>query len=104
MKLSCPGIFAALSAIIAGAPLIGAAAPKSDADLREREAEYYRLVDVPMPAGVQFESGAMQFLGRDKLACATRIGDVWIGDGVLGEPPQPKWKLFASGLHEVLGL
>ena len=51
-----------------------------------------------------FEAGALCFLGLDKLACSTRFGDIWIADGVLAEPPKPKWTLFASGLHEVLGL
>jgi hypothetical protein len=46
----------------------------------------------------------MCFLGPDKLACSTRLGDIWIAEGVLGEPPKPKWTQFARGLHEVLGL
>ncbi len=74
------------------------------ADLREREAEYYRIVTLPTPPSVIFESGALCFLGPDKLACSTRLGDIWIADGVLQEPPKPKWTQFANGLHEVLGL
>lgn len=70
----------------------------------EREAEFYQTTTLPTPPGVQFEAGALIFLGPDKLACATRIGDIWIAEGVHGAAPQPKWKLFASGLHEVLGL
>jgi hypothetical protein len=70
----------------------------------EREAEFYRMVTLPTPPGVQFEAGSLLFLGPDKLACATRIGDLWIAEGVRGEPAQPKWTRFASGLHEVLGL
>ncbi len=81
-----------------------AASKKSDPQLSEREAEFYRIISIPTPKGVQFESGALQFLGADRLACSTRIGDIWIADGVLGDSPQPKWALFASGLHEVLGL
>lgn len=44
------------------------------------------------------------FLGPEKLACSTRIGDIWVAEGVSGENAKPKWTLFASGLHEVLGL
>lgn len=73
-------------------------------DLRTAEAEYYRIVTLPTPADVLLEAGALCFLGPDRLACATRFGDIWIADGVLAEPPVPKWKQFASGLHEVLGL
>src|SRR5579859_2570701 len=43
-----------------------------------RESEYYRIVTLPLPPGVQLESGALQFLGPDTLACSTRIGDIWI--------------------------
>ena len=81
------------------------AAEKTDRkSITAREAAHYRIVTIPTPAGVQFESGALQFLGPDRLACATRIGDLWIGDGVMGDAPQPKWTLFERGLHEVLGL
>ena len=99
-------IFAA--AVLLGLALTGAQAmaqPKKAARaLAEREAEYYQMTKVPLPEGVQFEAGALQFIGPDTLACSTRIGDIWLGSGVLGNAPQPRWKLFESGLHEVLGL
>lgn len=76
-----------------------AAAPS----LASKEDAYYRMATIPLPAGVQFEAGALQFIGPDQLAVATRIGEIWIGDGVLGDAP-PKWTLFERGLHEVLGL
>ncbi|NBV24314.1 MAG: hypothetical protein EBS05_20650 [Proteobacteria bacterium] len=81
-----------------------AADKKAAAGMVERETEYYPITTLPTPPGVQFESGALMFLGPDKIVCATRIGDIWIGEGLQGAAPQPKWKLFASGLHEVLGL
>lgn len=70
----------------------------------EREAGYYKIITLPTPDGVALEAGALCFLGPDKLACASRIGDIWIAEGVLGDAPKPKWTLYASGLHEVLGL
>ncbi len=70
----------------------------------DQEKDFYRMITLPTPTNVQFESGALQFIGPDKLACSTRIGDIWIAEGVLGESPNPKWTLFARGLHEVLGL
>lgn len=73
-------------------------------DLRAAEAEYYRMVSIPTPPGTALEAGMLCFLGPDRLACSTRTGDIWIADGVMGDSPAPKWKLFASGLHEVLGL
>src|SRR5690348_13961234 len=74
---------------------------KSEPSLDQRESEFYRIATLPTPPGVQFESGALQFLAPDTLVCSTRIGDIWFAQGVLGNPPQPKWTLFASGLHEV---
>src|SRR5688572_2234988 len=74
----------------------------------DREAEYYRIITIPTPqlAGreVTMEAGSLLMLGPDKIACASRLGDLWIGEGVTSEAPQPKWTRFASGLHEVLGL
>jgi hypothetical protein len=88
-------------AFLAG-PAIAWSAPKPT--IAEKEAEYYRIIDIPTPDGVTTEAGALCFLGPDKLACSTRLGDIWIAEGVLAENPKPKWTLFASGLHEVLGL
>lgn len=73
-------------------------------DTSAAESEYYRLVTLPLPRKVQCEAGAMCFLPDGRVALGTRIGDLWIGDNVLSEPAEPKWSLFASGLHEILGL
>ncbi|MFM8471490.1 MAG: hypothetical protein ACKODH_16265 [Limisphaerales bacterium] len=103
MKLNV--LQASLCAVLLASALpLSGADKKSAASAAEREAEYYRLVTLPTPPGVQFEAGALLFLGPDRLACSTRIGEIWIADGVRGEAPQPKWTRFASGLHEVLGL
>jgi len=94
-----------LSRVLACLFLLGgvsAAAPKIS--ISDKEAEYYRMVNIPTPEGVTLEAGSLCFLAADKLACSTRLGDIWIADGVLAENPKPKWTLFASGLHEVLGL
>jgi glucose/arabinose dehydrogenase len=95
-----------LIAIALAPPIFAAdkAAEKGDASLRERESECYRMITLPTPEGVQFEAGEMQFIAPNKLVCSTRIGEIWIGEGVLGDAPKPKWTLFASGLHEVLGI
>src|SRR6185436_10788543 len=72
--------------------------------IAEKENEHYRMITLPTPPKVELESGELCFLGPDKLACSTRFGDIWIAEGVLADPPTPKWTLFARGLHEVLGL
>ena len=84
------------------APLLSGGEKK--ADLAARENEHYRLITLPTPPKTELESGELCFLGPDKLACSTRFGDIWIAEGVLADPPNPKWTLFARGLHEVLGL
>ena len=86
------------TALLIPGPLAGAQS------LETRENEVYRMIDLPTPPGVQFEAGGLLFLPPDTLACSTRIGEIWIGTGVLGDHPNPKWTLFASGLHEVLSL
>ncbi len=74
----------------------------------DREADYYRIVTIPTPVvdgkPVTFEAGSLLVLGPDKLACSTRLGEIWIAEGMSSNAPQPRWTRFASGLHEVLGL
>jgi len=38
------------------------------------------------------------------LVVGTRRGEVWIVEGAYTTPPTPQWKLFAAGLHEILGI
>lgn len=91
--------------VVALTCLHSAAQPRrGGGSLREREGECYPMTTLPLPPGVQFEAGELQFIAPDTLVCSTRIGDIWIAKGVLGDHPQPKWTLFDSGLHEVLGL
>lgn len=103
---------------LALAALVGAATPaapsaaaaekkaraKGDAALREREADFYRILTLPAPSNVMFEAGSLCFVSKTRLAAATRVGDVYLIDDVFTDPPKPKYTLFASGLHEVLGL
>ncbi|MBX7105600.1 MAG: hypothetical protein K1X57_16065 [Gemmataceae bacterium] len=89
-------------ALLVSAVVGFAAAPP--AALKVRENEYYRMVTLPMPAGVQFESGSLDFIEPDTLVCGTRIGEIWTATDTLKEPASPKWTLFERGLHEVLGL
>jgi glucose/arabinose dehydrogenase len=70
----------------------------------EREAAYYRLVNVPMPEGVYLEAGSFVSLPDGRLAVGTRRGEILLFCGVGDENPSPKASTFASGLDEVLGL
>ncbi|APZ46089.1 large, multifunctional secreted protein [Polaribacter reichenbachii] len=70
--------------------------------IKEKEAEFYKIVDVPIPADVKLEVGGLAFTDDDKLGVSTRRGEVWLIDKPYGQ--SPKYKLFANGLHEALGL
>ncbi len=79
--------------------------PNADPDLQTKEAEYYRIITLPIPEGLNLEAGALQWLGQGRLAVATRQGDIFMVERTLEDPPAHlQYKLFASGLHEVLGL
>jgi hypothetical protein len=54
--------------------------------------------------GIVLEVSGMDFVGPNKLAVAVRKGDIWMVDNVLGPADKVTYKLFASGLHEPLGV
>lgn len=55
--------------------------------------------------GIALEVSGMDWTAAGKLAVAIRKGEVWLLDGVLADPPtNVTFQLFASGLHEPLGL
>ena len=75
------------------------------ADIREAEANYYRIDTLPIPDGIVLEAGALQWLGNGRLAASSRQGDIYMIDHALDESgAKVKFTRFASGLHEVLGL
>jgi hypothetical protein len=70
----------------------------------QREREFYRLVEVPIPAGLVVEAGAFVTLPDGRIAVGTRRGDIYILNGVDQAKPEPKFELYASGLDEIFGL
>lgn len=55
--------------------------------------------------GITLEVSGMAWIGPDRLAVAIRKGEVWFLDGVLSDKIEGiKYQLFASGLHEPLGI
>jgi hypothetical protein len=55
--------------------------------------------------GLALEVSGMEWIGPDRLAVAVRKGEVWFIDGALSKDREEiKYQLFASGLHEPLGL
>ena len=69
-----------------------------------KEEDYYRIATVPVPEGILLEVGGVATLPDGRMAVATRRGDVYLIENPNGVNGEPKFTLFASGLHEALGL
>ncbi len=68
------------------------------------EAEYYRVVDVPIPRELALEAGSFCALPDGRLAIGTRRGEILLLSGAFDAVPQPRVHCFANGLDEVFGL
>ncbi len=65
-------------------------------------AEYYKIVDVPIPEDVILEVGGLALTDDNKLGVSTRRGEVWLIDNPNSQ--NPIYNRYAYGLHEALGL
>ncbi|MEM7305354.1 MAG: ThuA domain-containing protein [Planctomycetota bacterium] len=66
---------------------------------------HYRALTIPLTKDQVLEVGGLDFLSDGRPVVCTRRGDVWLVDGAYDEPPaDPRWTLFAEGLHEPLGV
>ena len=64
-----------------------------------------RSADWKPGEGIALEVSGMDFTADGKLAVAVRKGEVWLLNGALGDSTDRiTYKLFASGLHEPLGV
>ena len=74
------------------------------------EDQFYRAITISLPKDVVLETGGLDVLPPDaKGECrpivSTRRGEVWIIEGAYEEPAfNCKFKRFAFGMHEPLGL
>lgn len=69
------------------------------------EDDYYKIYTVPVPEGILLEIGGVATFPDGRIAVATRRGDVWtIENPYRQNGGTPRFTLFASGLHEALGL
>ncbi len=68
------------------------------------EAEFYRIVDLPLPRELALEAGSLCMLPDGRLAVGTRRGELLLVSGAFDERPAPRVQTFATGLDEVLGL
>ena len=63
------------------------------------ESDYYPITTIPLPEGEVIEVSGIDILPGNKVAIASRRGDIFVGEGVWGDKPTPKWTLYARGLH-----
>jgi len=70
--------------------------------LANKEASYYKIVDVPIPKDIILEVGGLALTNNNKLGVSTRRGEIWVIDKPNSKTPT--YNLFAKGLHETLGL
>jgi len=69
------------------------------------EEQHYRLITQHIPPDIVLEVGGLAVRPDGKLLCCTRRGEVWLISGHDSEDPATiDYKLFATGLHEALGL
>jgi glucose/arabinose dehydrogenase len=95
---------ATFAALLAAASLSGASYDIADI-LTASTAADTRAKDWKPGDGLALEVSGMDWTADGKLALTIRKGEVWLLDGVLApKPDKVSYQLFASGLHEPLGL
>ena len=108
MKIAFPTIhLRALPAVALACAVLGVAQAEelgSEWGTAEREAEYYRIVSLPVPEPHYIEAGSFALSPDNKLAVGTRRGDLFLVSGAFEPHPRPTYHKFASGLDEILGL
>lgn len=88
-----------LLSLLVWSPQAGAPVPPPQED------DYYKIITLPAPEGVLLEVGGLATLPDRRIMLCTRRGDVWlIENPQMADNQYPEFKLFATGLHEPLGL
>ena len=88
-----------------GLVMLGAFNAMAQVTKTPTEDDYYKIISIPAPEGVLLEAGGVATLPDGSIAISTRRGDVWmIENPAMENGSAPQFKLFASGLHEALGL
>lgn len=64
----------------------------------------FRAESFPLPKEANLLVGGMDFLPNGDLAVCTWPGEVWIVEGATGSPAAAKYRRFARGLAEPMGL
>jgi cytochrome c551/c552 len=69
------------------------------------EEDFYEIKTIAIPDGIKLEIGGVAPMPDGRLGVCTRRGEVWVIENPYQlNGTQPSYTLFASGLHEALGL
>jgi glucose/arabinose dehydrogenase len=91
-------LFVALAGLLAHATTAAA-------QEKPREEDYYSVFSLPIPFGAVLEGGDVVMLPDGRLAASSRRGEIYLfTNPTATDESQIQGKLYASGLHEVLGL
>jgi azurin len=77
---------------------------KPSSDLVAREDQFWKRTSLPVPDGIVLEASGITPMPGKRLLVTTRRGEIWQVEGAYEADPKPKFTLFASGLHEPLGI
>ncbi|MFT4548405.1 MAG: glucose/arabinose dehydrogenase [Verrucomicrobiales bacterium] len=70
-----------------------------------KEEDYYTITQLAPPEGVVLEAGSIEMMPGELVAVSSRRGEIYtITNAFKDSAAAPDWKLYAQGLHEVLGL
>ncbi|MFO1447777.1 MAG: hypothetical protein U1F61_06430 [Opitutaceae bacterium] len=94
-----PRILSLVAALLPWVPLQAAVGAPSS----ERPPAYER-VPYSLPTESKFEVSGIAVLPDGRAALTLRKGEVWILENPLEDPATARYRMFASGLHEPLGL
>jgi len=75
-----------------------------NASIVERENRYWKRTPLPVPDEIVLEVSGILPVPKQRLLVVTRRGEIWWVDGAYEADPKPRFSLFASGLHEPLGI
>lgn len=81
---------------------MGLSAQKNSA-MAQKEAEYYKIVDVPIPDDVLLEVGGLALTDDDRLGVSTRHGEVWLIDKPYSQRPARTFGSRISGWRFLCG-
>jgi len=73
--------------------------------IAQQQSDFYIREEIPLPNGENMEISSIALMPDEKIAVATRRGDIWFCSGAYDEDiSKVTWHKFAEGLHEPLGM